>query len=267
MSPDGLQDERDMLIASLEDLEREHDRGDLSDEDYALLHDRYTARAAKVLRALDGARTSTPVTLAEPGLPGASDDARPRRRSRARRRWWWAVTGASLAVIVVAIVVVTRTTSSRLPGGTATGSVSLSAGQLESRTLEQAQVLEGQGDASGALKLYHEVLEKDPIQEEALAESGWLEFEAGVKAESASALSDGQNEEEKAERADPSASSPHLYLGSMLFVEGQAKDAVTQFRAFLASSPPSSSVQSAAPFIERAFQEAGLPPPPMPAGS
>jgi tetratricopeptide (TPR) repeat protein len=266
MSLDRLQDERDMLISSLEDLEREHDRGDLSEEDYALLHDRYTVRAAKVLRALDEARTSTPVTLAGPGLSDVPDDARPRRRSRSRRRWW-AVTGASLVVIVVAIVVVTRTTSSRLPGGTATGSASLSAGQLERRTLGQAEVLEGQGNASGALKLYHEVLEKDPMQEGALAESGWLEFEAGVKARSASALSDGQNEEEKAERADPSASSPHLYLGSMLFVEGEAKDAVTQFRAFLASSPPPSSVQSVAPFIERAFQEAGLPPPPLPAGS
>ena len=49
MSLDGLQDERDMLFTSLEDLEREHDRGELSDEDYALLHDRYTVRAAKVL--------------------------------------------------------------------------------------------------------------------------------------------------------------------------------------------------------------------------
>lgn len=266
MSLDGLQDERDMLFTSLEDLEREHDRGELSDEDYALLHDRYTVRAAKVLRALDEARTPTPVTLAEPGPPDASDDARARRSIRSRRRWW-AVAGASLVVIVVAIVVVAGATSSRLPGGASTGSVSLGAGQLEHRTLEQAEVLEGQGNASGALELYHQVLEKHPMQEEALAESGWLEFEAGVKAESASALSDGQNEEEKAERADPSAPSPHLYLGSMLFVEGDAKDAVTQFRAFLASSPPSSSVQSAAPFIERAFQEAGLPPPPMPAGS
>ena len=58
MRQDELRGERDVLLASLEDLERERDAGDLSEEDYALLRGRYTARAAEVLRALE--ETSVP---------------------------------------------------------------------------------------------------------------------------------------------------------------------------------------------------------------
>lgn len=268
MSPDRLQYERDVLMASLEDLEREHDRGDLSDGDYSLLRDRYTVRAAEVLRALEGEGASAPAPRPEPRQLTPAETAQSQAPSRqSRRRWWLAITGASLLVIVVSVVVVTRVTSIRLPGETATGSVSLSVGQLQRRTLAQAEALERQGNAAGALRLYHEVLEQDPVQEEALAESGWLEYEAGVKAKNASALSEGQGEEQKAERADPSAYSPHLYLGSMLLVEGDATGSVAQYRSFLADGPPPSLVRSAASFIDRAFQEARLPSPPLSAGS
>ncbi len=41
---EGLEDQRDLLLASLTDLEREHEAGDLSDADYTVLRDRYTAR-------------------------------------------------------------------------------------------------------------------------------------------------------------------------------------------------------------------------------
>jgi len=176
-----------------------------------------------------------------------------------------AIVGASAVVVAAAsVLLVTRSASSRLPGQTATGSVSLSRQQQLRRDLAQAQALEAQGNAAGALELYHQVLEKDPAQQEALAESGWLEYEAGVQAKDAKLLSQGQSDEEKAERADPSAFSSHLYLGSMLLVEGNAKGAVAQYRSFLADSPPTSVVRSAEPFVERAFKDAGLAPPPMP---
>ena len=53
MNRPELDDERAFLLRSLEDLEREHDAGDLSERDYAVLRDRYTAHAAAVLRSLD----------------------------------------------------------------------------------------------------------------------------------------------------------------------------------------------------------------------
>ncbi|MGA2037025.1 MAG: hypothetical protein ABSH04_05510 [Acidimicrobiales bacterium] len=300
MNLDGLRDERDVLLLSLEDLEREHDSGDLSDEDYVLLRDRYTERAAQVLRALDGTCAS-PVTAGAPPLtaavpPGVTGAVRvgspaetPARTQedyaehgdvsspagapvlvsgrRSRRRWSLAIVGVLVVVVVASVVLVIRASSSRLPGQTVTGSVSLSRQQLLRRSLAQAQVLEAEGEAAGALKLYHQVLEQDPTQEEALAESGWLEYQAGVQAKDATLLSQGQDEEGKAERADPSAFTPHLYMGSMLLVEGEAKGAVTQYRLFLADSPPSSVVRSAELFIDQAFRRAGLAPPPLPTGS
>ena len=48
-----LEEQRDFLLRSLEDLEREHDAGDIDEHDYEALRDDYTVRAAAVLRALD----------------------------------------------------------------------------------------------------------------------------------------------------------------------------------------------------------------------
>ena len=48
----ALDEERQFLLRSLHDLDREHDAGDVSDADYLTLKDGYTARAADVLRRL-----------------------------------------------------------------------------------------------------------------------------------------------------------------------------------------------------------------------
>ena len=54
----ALEEQRDFLLGSLDDLERERAAGDIDEADYEALRDDYTARAAAVLRALDdgGAR-------------------------------------------------------------------------------------------------------------------------------------------------------------------------------------------------------------------
>ena len=72
-----LNDEREFLRRSLEDAAREHDAGDLSDEDHALLIARDAARLAEVegeLAALDPtpaaakrARGSRPARRRSPG--------------------------------------------------------------------------------------------------------------------------------------------------------------------------------------------------------
>lgn len=56
LNPDrlaALEEERDFLLASLEDLENEHEVGDLDDADYRQLKDDYTVRTADALRAID----------------------------------------------------------------------------------------------------------------------------------------------------------------------------------------------------------------------
>ena len=76
-------------------------------------------------------------------------------------------------------------------------------------------------------------------------------------------LSDAQQREQAAQRADPGAYAPHLYLGSMYLAERDADEAVAQYRQFLADDPPPAEVQTARGFIDEAFHLAGQP---LPAG-
>ena len=101
-----LEEERDFLMRSLDDLELEHESGGIDDESYAELHDDYTARAAAVIRTL---RDGVDVTPAPP----------PRSASRTRRR----VVLVSL-VLVFAIAAGTSLAyalGARLPGQTSSG--------------------------------------------------------------------------------------------------------------------------------------------------
>jgi tetratricopeptide (TPR) repeat protein len=288
-----LEAEKDHLLASIEDLEREHEAGDLSDADYELLRGNYTARAAEVLRALGHRRPAVSAddsenseharedldeddSHADAGAKTTTDDAdasaSPAKstnhwRKRLGRRRRVLVVGLVIVVALIAAVLVTQALTSRLPGETATGSVTLGRQQQLQRSLTQAEALESEGKAAEALRLYGQVLRQEPNQDVALAESGWLEYEAGVQAKNPKLLSQGQAYEQKAVLVSPHAFAPRLYLGSMYFVENDPADAVTQYRLFLSDHPPTSVVRSASQFIARAFSEAHQSPPPLPIGS
>ena len=74
-----LEEERDFLLRSLDDLDRERAAGDLDPADYVALKEDYTARAAAVLRAIDhGAGRGAP---SEPATP-ARDDTEPATPAR-----------------------------------------------------------------------------------------------------------------------------------------------------------------------------------------
>jgi len=74
----ALEEERRFLLRSLDDLEREHEVGDVDDADYEALKDGYTVRAAAVLREIA--------------------DGRARLAPAAPRRW------GRVAVVVAAVV-------------------------------------------------------------------------------------------------------------------------------------------------------------------
>ncbi|MHB8594586.1 MAG: hypothetical protein ACYDB3_09715 [Acidimicrobiales bacterium] len=241
------------------ELDDERSVGDLSERDYLDLRDHYTARAAVVLRALDAGTQ-----------PGPGSEPPGRRRSVPRepgapiwRRRRILVGGALGLFAVATVVLVVAEVSVRLPGQTASGTLSLNQAQRLQRTLAQAATLEAGGHAAEALALYHQVLRRDPTQEQALAESGWLEYEAGVQARNAGLLARGQRDEQAAEAADPGAFAPHLYLGSILLVEGQPAAAAARF---LAAGAPTAEVQAAWPFIVKAYTQAALPVPAPPPG-
>jgi tetratricopeptide (TPR) repeat protein len=100
----ALEDERDFLLKSLDDLETERDNGAIDAESYHELHDDYTARAAAVIRTLrDGVDSRPP---------------RPRRASPRRRV---AVIAVIVVVALVAGVALASALGARLPGQTASG--------------------------------------------------------------------------------------------------------------------------------------------------
>jgi tetratricopeptide (TPR) repeat protein len=273
-----LEEERDFLLKSLQDLEDEHQAGDVSDADYNRLHDRYTARAAAVLRALgtgdgvsddagsepDGSDDGTEVGDRTARTAGATmrsvtEPAQRSVRQKVRKKSPLLVGGVICLVAGVTLALVFSNTSARLPGNTASGGVNLSPGQQEQRELAQAAVLEQQGQLTEALQIYEQVLTQDPGNPGALSEAGWLEFEAGVLGGDEKSLEEGESQEQSAVSIDPGLPSARAFLGSMYFVEGEMAEAVVQYSQFLADKPTVSEMSPFLPDIRTAFSKTNTP--------
>jgi cytochrome c-type biogenesis protein CcmH/NrfG len=261
-----LENERDFLLRSLEDLEEEYGAGEVSDDDYSRLKDSYTARAAEVLRTLqkqdaerEGERPA--VEVESHGAAGTHP------KKRKGRNGWLLVGGIALVLAGIATALIASNTGSRLPGNTATGGVSLAPAQEVARELDQASVLEQGGNYAEAIQIFDEVLAQQPDNVDALASAGWLEFEAGVLQPDAKSLEAGETEEQKAVSLDPAQPVPHAYLGTMLFVEGQSGQAVVQFGEFIAAKPSGGEVAPFVPDMKKAFSDQKIPLPALPAGS
>ena len=187
-----LEREREFLLRSLDDLERERDKGSIDDESYERLHDEYTARAAAVIRALrDGG------------------DERPTAPPISRRRRVLTALGIVGFLVLVAVALTVFVTN-RGGGGTTTGNTGTpgsgqtgSAGGITVQERRQrlldaveenpddlasrlllARYLEAGGDLAGALQQYDEVLARNPQSAEAQAQAGrilYLTAQAAVK--------------------------------------------------------------------------------------
>ena len=174
----ALEEERAFLLRSLRDLEREHDAGDVDDEDYAALKDDYTARAAAVIRSIEQRQ----------GV------ARSVRRAHDWRR-----TAAVLGVVGVLAVgagwVVFRDAGTRAPGQGLTGDVR----QDSSNLILQAQGLTGQAQAAlqegnpgravdlfeSAVEAYTKALEISPGNVQAITYRAWVLHTVALSSESA----------------------------------------------------------------------------------
>jgi tetratricopeptide (TPR) repeat protein len=101
---EALEEERDFLLKSLDDLEAERESGAMDDESYAELHDDYTARAAAVIRTLRDGVDSRPEPVSA---------SSPRRRV--------AVIAGIVVVAIVAGGALAGALGARLPGETSSG--------------------------------------------------------------------------------------------------------------------------------------------------
>lgn len=255
-----LEDRRQFLEASLADAAREHEAGDLSDEDYRALRRRDQERLDEVtaLLALEEAEAAE-----TNGHARAPDPTRARATPRTRRPVVLGLAGTAL-VIIGAVVLVVHLTTDRLPGQTATGSVQLSQAQRINQELGQADTLLAENDVQDAINLYAQVLQQDPHDPAALAQLGWLTYQEGVAASDTKAVGTGRHLVQEAVAADPKFGPAHLYDGVVLLdSDNDTAGAVAQFRLFLAEHPSSQNLKNGAPFIRKAFGEDHQP---VPAG-
>ncbi len=164
----ALEEERDFLLASIDDLDAEYASGDLDDADYRELHDDYTVRAADSIRSIDEFRNEVAETKSE--------------KSFGRSVAWVA---GLLFFAVGAGWLLAQATGERGANGQITGEIDQS---LRQRVLE-CQQFGGQGMIQEALTCFDAVLEEDPQNVEALSYRGWfLVLTAGT------AQQNGQNE-------------------------------------------------------------------------
>jgi cytochrome c-type biogenesis protein CcmH/NrfG len=178
-----LEEERDFLMQSLDDLELERESGGIDDESYAELHDDYTARAAAVIRTL---RDGVDVTPARPPSSPASN----------RRR---ALLVAGIVVFaVLAGVSLAYALGARLPGQTSSGNsaaapsttnasqkaVLTKIADLQKKVnaapddydlrLQLALAYEENGDLQNAIKQYDAAITIDPNRPEGHANAARL---------------------------------------------------------------------------------------------
>lgn len=210
MSESGpLEEQRDFLLRSLEDLERERDAGDVDLHDYETLKDDYTARAAAVLRAI------------EAGRPRAV----PVARSSWRRT---ALVGLGLlAFSVVAGALLAQALGRRDSGEVITGGIT----QSVAEKLNEANRRAGAGELRAAIELYDEVLEEEPANAEALAYKGWLQTLSGDGEEGLSTLL-------AAATANPSYPDVHAFLAIVFFRNGLVEQASRELDRLDALDPP-----------------------------
>jgi tetratricopeptide (TPR) repeat protein len=212
-SPAGqgaLEDQRDFLLRSLEDLEREHAAGDVDERDYAALKDDYTARAASVLRQLDE------------GTAGPAA----RRRPPVRRRL--ATLAGVLAFAGLAGLLVAQASGRRDQGELSSGDIR----QSVTEKLNEARRLLSEGDAQGAVDLYDEVLVDQPANAEALTYRGWVLYQVlGEPEDGLSSLLDAAT----ADREYPDAAA---FLAVVFFRNGLVEQAANELDRFEALDPP-----------------------------
>lgn len=154
-----LEEERDFLLASLADLDRERDAGDIDVDDYVALRDEYTARAAAAIRELDEG--------VQPA-PGG------------RRIRWKSVVGASAVTVVLFLIVwwaLSASSAQRLPDQSITGADPRSERQ---QMLSQAYAVQMQQPERAAV-IYGMVLQDYPDDVEAMTYGGWTRALAAVR--------------------------------------------------------------------------------------
>jgi tetratricopeptide (TPR) repeat protein len=221
----ALVDERDFLLRSLDDLDREHAAGDLPDDEYAELRRGYVQRTAAVQRQLDG--------------DGVQPEDAPRSRT------WLAWIGGSVVVAVVLGLLLARFSGERFNSDSPTGGIPENIAGL----LTEARTLTGQQRLDEAVKRYIDVLRTDPDNAEALTYRGWLLVQLGDGNNVPEFVADGIANLDRAVEVAPTYSDARALRGIVAFrFEDNPQRAVDEFNALF--DIPDAPVQQLAMVLE-----------------
>ena len=211
--------EREFLERSLADLDAERAAGDLADDDFKLLKDRYTAR----LQSLSRDRSDV-----DPHRSGTE------KASVGRRVGIGALVGA---LAVGAGLLVAQASGSREPGETITGETPADR-EAATGPLQRAAELAASGDVLGALEVYDEVLAEDPDDPAALTYKGWLLRNVGAANGEDELAERGVQLLERASQVDPTFSEAWLFLGIVYYRDqDDPTRAVDALRLAIANDP------------------------------
>jgi hypothetical protein len=275
-----LTDQREFLLRSLEDARREHEAGDLSDEDHGVLVARDSARLAEVeaeLATLGPAVAPVAPAAAEAteraeseGTAGGNDtpggDGTPEAAvTRAPMALWRkvAIVACCLLIVIGAVSLLTHFLHSAQPGQPLSGSISQSAQQQIEQQLDEALQANNRGDVGTALNLYDQVLSEDPSDPNALAYAGYLQWNIGSKSHVSNLVKIGRAEIEKAVHISPSNPEGHLFYGLVLANQDHNDaGAVEQFNHYLADGPPVAQTSKVSADVAPSYQAVGQPLPP-----
>lgn len=256
----ALEEERDLLLRSLDDLDAEHAAGDLDNADYEALRDSYTQRAAEVLRQLEGPKaTGSSGSKAPGGRKAAALGADVAGRPKLTRRL--AVAGGLAVFAVIAGLALAQGLGERGVNDSLTGAVDPSS---RTQVMEcQAQGAGPEGDLLGAIKCFDQVLTVDPRNAEALAYRGWyLLLAAGsvqqggpsdtVPSADIQALIDGGLDYlTRAIAADPTLPDPLAFRAVAYDRLGRSEEACDDVAALKALDPPPFFLQQTSALAER----------------
>jgi tetratricopeptide (TPR) repeat protein len=220
----ALEEQRDFLLRSLDDLERERAAGDVDEHDYQALKDDYTARAARTIRAIESHQARVAQARS--------------RRSRSWRRLIGTVAGVA-AFAVLAGVLVAQASGRREADDPLTGEIR----QTTRAQLVEALSLAGEGRYDEAIAVYDELLDEQPDNVEALTYRGWAQFLAGDSAGIESLIA--------ATEADPEYPDTHAFLAIILERAGRTEAALAELDRLDALDPPPMVLQIVAPLRER----------------
>jgi hypothetical protein len=258
-----LTDEQDFLRRSLDDARREHEAGDLSDEDYDVLVTRDSARLAGVEAELAGLGPETAEPEAEAATSAGTETSDGDAAVRPPMAMWRKV-GIAVSCLFIAagvVILVVHFVQARQPGQASSGGITVSQAQQIEQQLTQAASLASAGglkNDQAALVLYNDVLSSDPSNPAALAGAGWLMWNLGTASHVAGYTEDGRSEVTRAVHVAPTYYQGHLYLGLILANEDHNNAAaVVQFDQFLADNPPPNELAVVAPDVDPSYLAVG----------